>query len=340
MITGITFDLQTVLSKNDGRLYQTLFGNDYILSGCTCTAMASGTNINIEEGYAVVGGRIIHFDGGEVKTLTPTLTTGYGRIVIDIDLTGVATATEFKQVTLIEQYSTTETFQELTKDDINLSGTHYQAELCRFPISASAAGDVTVSLPFFGGAVKQNSAVIQKEINITGNGTRKLNARWNNNGAGDNVLIYITPNEGIEANIASVSSTNGWLYNLQIKDPTALNFADDTLKTSAAGDNNNVNWDYFRAFKIPNAAIIEFSATAKSGTWLSTSEYKIFKVPSGFIPKAAFNTSLELVQNGNNAILRNGVTVDSDGWVYVLTQSNSAFTRMKGKIFIPASLLK
>lgn len=119
-----------------------------------------------------------------------------------------------------------------------------------------------------------------------------------------------------------------------------VKITDDTLITAAGGDNGYVSWDYFRAFKIPNAAVIEFSATAKNGTWLSNSSYKIFKVPSGFIPKKAFNTSLELVQNGNNAILRNGVTVDTDSWVYVLTQGNSEFTRMKGKIIIPARLLK
>ncbi len=340
MITGITFDFQDVLSKNDGRLYQALFGSDYIISGCDCTVANSGTTINVTEGYVAVGGRIIHFDGGETKTLTPTLTTGYGRLVIDIDLTKTATATEFKQVTLIEQYSTTEVFQDLTQDNINLSGTHYQAELCRFTISSSAAGAITAQMPLFGGAVKKNSAEIQKLINLNGDGTRKLNVRWSSAGAGDNVFLYVTPDGGEEKRLVSISSTSGYFYDFKIKDPTALMFSDDTLKTAAAEDNKNVDWDYFRAFKIANAAVIEFSATAKTGVWTSSSAYKIFKMPTGFIPQAAFSTSLEIVQNNNEALLRNGVTIGADGWVYVLTQGNSDFTRMKGKIIIPTSLLK
>lgn len=339
MITGITFDLQNVLSKNDGRLYQAIFGTDYILSGCACAAADGGASIEIAEGYVAVGGRVVHFDGGEKKTITPTLTTGHGRLIIDIDLTKTSTADEFKQVSVVEQYSTTETFPGLTQDDINLSGTHYQAELCRFPISSSAAGDVTVTLPFFGGAVKKNSAAIQNAINLNGDGTRRLNARWSSTGAGDNVFFYITPDGGAEKGIASISSIDGYLYNLKIKDPTALIFSDGTLQTSAADDNKNVNWDYFRAFKIPNAAVVEFSATAKTGVWTSSSEYKIFKMPTGFVPKTALNTSLELVQNNNNALLRNGVTIGTDGWTYVVTQGSSDFTRMKGKIIIPASLL-
>ena len=180
---------------------------------------------------------------------------------------------------------------------------------------------------------------INTSINLLGDGTRKLNTRWSSNGAGDNVFLYITPNGETEKGIASISSVNGYLYNLRIKDPTAFVFSDDTLKTSAAGDNNNVNWGYFRAFKIPNAAVIEFAATAKSGTWISGSDYHIFKVPSGFIPSSAFKTSIELVQNDNAAILRNEVNIGADGWVYIVTQGGSAFTRMKGKIIIPASLL-
>ena len=340
MITGITFDLQNVLSKNDGRLYQAIFGSDYILSGCACSAADGGASIEIAEGYVVAGGRVIHFDGGEKKTITPALTTGYGRLIIDIDLTKASTADEFKQVSLVEQYSTTQTFPDLTQDNINLSGTHYQAELCRFPISSNAAGNVTVTLPFFGGAVKKNSAEIQNLINLNGDGTRKLNVRWSSAGAGDNVFIYVTPDGGEEKLLASISSTSGYFYNLKIKDPTALMFSDDTLKTAAAEDNKNVNWDYFRAFKIPNAAVVEFSATSKTGVWTSSSAYKIFKMPTGFIPQSAFSTSLELVQNNNDALLRNGVTIGTDGWMYVLTQGNSNFTRMKGKIIIPESLLK
>lgn len=340
MITGITFDLQNVLSKNDGRLYQTIFGSDYILSGCTCTAVDGGASIEIAEGYVAVGGRVIHFDGGEKKTITPTLTTGYGRLIIDIDLTKASTADEFKQVSVVEQYSTTETFPDLTLDDINLSGTHYQVELCRFPISSSTAGNVTVTLPLFGGAVKRNSAAIQNAINLNGDGTRKLNVRWSSAGAGDNVFLYVTPDGGEEKGLVSISSVNGYLYGLKIKDPTELIFSDDTLQTSAADDNKNVVWDYFRAFKIANAAVVEFSAMAKTGVWTSNSSYKIFKMPTGFIPQSAFSTSLELVQKNNDALLRNGVTIGTDGWAYVLTQGNSDFTRMKGKIIIPESLLK
>ena len=191
------------------------------------------------------------------------------------------------------------------------------------------------------GYAKSTSPNIYKALNLNGDGTRRLNVRWSSAGAGDNVFLYVIPDGGeAENGLVSISSTSGYFYNLKIKDPTELMFSDDTLKTAAAEDNKNVDWDYFRAFKIPNAAVVEFSAMAKTGVWTSNSAYKIFKMPAGFIPRSAFSTSLELVQNNNDALLRNGVTIGTDGWMYVLTQGNSDFTRMKGKIIIPASLLK
>lgn len=147
---------------------------------------------------------------------------------------------------------------------------------------------------------------------------------------------------------AEISGMNNYVTNSSLT-TTLTNYVtqtefsqlvDTTLITSAAQDNGNVDWDYFRAFKVPNAVIIELSATAKTGVWKAGSSYEIFKLPTGFVPKAQFNTSLELVQNGNAALLRNGVIIKNTGWIYVATQGSSDFTRMKGKIIIPSTLLK
>lgn len=315
MITGITFDFQDVLSKNDGRLYQALFGSDYIINGCACTVANSGTAINVAEGYVAVGGRIIHFDGGETKKLTPTLTTGYGRLVVDIDLTKTAAATEFKQVTLIEQYSTTEKFQDLTQDNINLSGTHYQAELCRFTISSSAAGAITAQMPFFGGAVKKNSAEIQNLINLNGNGTRKLNVRWSGGGAGNSVYVYVTPNGGTEQQIINITAdgSNKHISELRLANATAFTFADGLpIKSATTVGDLKIQFQYI--FRIPGAIVIQMSIYHPSSDGIPDGGH-ICTIPSGCRPSKTFTATARLQKSAGGIVPNGYVQIKSDGQV-------------------------
>ena len=315
MITGITFDFQDVLSKNDGRLYQALFGSDYIINGCDCTAVNSGAAINVAEGYVAVGGRIIHFDGGETKTLTPTLTTGYGRIVIDIDLTKTATATEFNQVTLVEQYSTTEVFPPLTQDNINLSGTHYQAELCRFPISSSAAGTVTTTLPNFN-ATRNIGALLPFATETYDIG--KSDSRFN-------VGYFKGLNVSRTARFSETLNADGGIAipNPQIVRSTAI--------TGINLTKNNI-------FKIPGATVYQIYGQFSSGSdGIPSGGSVASAIPSAYCPQANFDGWCFAQTHAGN-ILRATATISSGGLVTIATQGSTEFRYFRIDTIIPQGL--
>lgn len=315
MITGITFDLQNVLSKNDGRLYQAIFGSDYILNGCACSATDGGANIQIAEGYVAVGGRVVHFDGGEKKTITPTLTTGHGRLIIDIDLTKASTADEFKQVSLVEQYSTTQTFPDLTQNDINLSGTHYQAELCRFPISSSTAGNVTVTLPNF-------------NVERTVGALLPFASETYDFGKSDN-RFKVGYFKGL--NVSATSRFSGTLNadgGISIPNPQIV----------AATAISKVNLTKNNIFKIPGATIYQIYGQFSEGNdGIPSSGAVASAVPSAYCPQTNFDCYCFAQTHGGN-ILRATATISSDGLVTITTQGGTAFRYFRIDAIIPQGM--
>ena len=315
MITGITFDLQNVLSKNDGRLYQAIFGSDYILSGCACSATDGGASIQIAEGYVAVGGRVVHFDGGEKKTITPTLTTGHGRLIIDVDLTKASTADEFKQVSLVEQYSTTQTFPELTQNDINLSGTHYQAELCRFPISSSAAGNVAVTLPNFN-AERTVGALLP------------FASETYDFGKSDN-RFKVGYFKGL--NVSTTSRFSGVL-----NADGGISVPDPQIVTASAI--SKVNLTKNNIFKIPGAAIYQIYGQFSEGNdGIPSGGAVASAVPSAYCPQTNFDCYCFAQTHAGN-ILRATATISSGGLVTITTQGGTAFHYFRIDAIIPQGM--
>ncbi len=133
-LTGITFANQKITPSDDGRLYTSLI-YDGILSGCAITSAAA--TLSIAAGSMIVGGREIKTDG---ETLSITgATSGFARVIVDIDLTRAATKTSFEQAQISVQYAASvAAFPALEQSDINTAGTHYQAAFCI--VSLGAAG--------------------------------------------------------------------------------------------------------------------------------------------------------------------------------------------------------
>lgn len=157
-LKGITFDNQAVLSKFDGAFYQVMAtrGTDWRIRGGNGTL--SGNNVTIAQGFILVGGRLIQIDGNTSHTLTPTITNGYGRLKVEIDLTKTATESTFNQVSLTEEYSATqEGFSTLVHGDIAFSGTKYEAVLYVFQVTNSTVTSIIETMPLFYGFVPHNA---------------------------------------------------------------------------------------------------------------------------------------------------------------------------------------
>lgn len=143
MLKGCTFDNQNVSSTNDGGLYQSIIGADGILWGCSMSTTAS--TLTIQPGQMLIGGRIVWVNGATQFSFTDPIVSGYGQVILTIDLTQTATTSEFAQVQLSVVYSATTTFPALTQGDINVPGgdTTYQKELAVVSIANSNITGIT-----------------------------------------------------------------------------------------------------------------------------------------------------------------------------------------------------
>ena len=140
MFKGCTFDNQNVSSKADGGLYQSIFPKDGKLWGCSMSVTA--TALTVQPGELMIGGRLIQIDGATQVPFTDPITTGYGQIVLTIDLSQTSTETSFEQVEASVVYSTTEVFPDLTQGQINSQNGDmvYQAQLA---VVSIAGGNIT-----------------------------------------------------------------------------------------------------------------------------------------------------------------------------------------------------
>lgn len=126
-INGILFDNQAPTAKGiRGGFHSAL--SDGILEGCSISY--SGNNLTIAPGLVHAAGGIFSITGGE--TIAISGTSGYERIIVNIDLSQASTTASFNQVSITHDHaSAANTFTNLTQQDINTGGgTIYQAELC------------------------------------------------------------------------------------------------------------------------------------------------------------------------------------------------------------------
>lgn len=108
---------------------------DSVLTGCALSY--SGTALTIAAGTMIACGRV--FSLAEAKTLALTgATSGYARVIVEIDLTASNTSDSFNQVALSVDYAASKTaFAALTQEDVNTGGTVYQMPLCYAALSST-----------------------------------------------------------------------------------------------------------------------------------------------------------------------------------------------------------
>lgn len=135
----ITFDGKVRPASADGAVFFGALG-DCALDGCNITN--SGNVLTIGAGHILAGGRVIEVVGDTSYTVSPTVASGVGRLLLNIDLSSTPV------FNLSEEYQSAESgFITLVTDEININGTEYQVELCRYSVSSSAISSITGTLP-------------------------------------------------------------------------------------------------------------------------------------------------------------------------------------------------
>lgn len=113
----------TVTPKNDGSVAAAILP-DCRLNGCAMSI--SGTTLTIQPGEMCICGRVIQ--NASASTIS-VLATGY--LIATVTSNGIS-------------FSTSASAPTLTKQDINISGTTYQAIICQ-----TASGSIVSELPYY-----------------------------------------------------------------------------------------------------------------------------------------------------------------------------------------------
>ena len=168
-LTGITFANQKITPSDDGRLYGAMLA-DGILTGCGITFAAA--TLSVAAGSLLIGTRELRTSG---ETLSVTgATSGYARVIIDIDLTRAATKTSFEQAQFEIQYAdSVSAFPALIQQEITGSGTHYQSAFCVVSLGTAGITDIVSRLGSAvihvssGGTGAANAAEARANLGIT-----------------------------------------------------------------------------------------------------------------------------------------------------------------------------
>ncbi len=153
-IKGATFDLQTVLAKYDGAMYNALSNNHngYVSwTGAGNPITFTDTNVlTLKNGYILIHGRLIVVDGATDIILNPgsSISSGDGRLVLQIDTSKTNTQTVLNQVEILQEYkATSASWRALSTDDINaLSTGVYEVQLCHFTVANGTSSGVQIDI--------------------------------------------------------------------------------------------------------------------------------------------------------------------------------------------------
>lgn len=139
--TPRTFTSASVTPRDDGSLYQFFMRNqDGIINIPQGTMTLSSNTITTGQSNWCIGGRVL-YSNGESITLSPTLTNGYGRVIISITNANSASPS----ITFTQEYQADESnFRALTQGTINRfqSQTTYEAEVCRFSVTSGQCSNL------------------------------------------------------------------------------------------------------------------------------------------------------------------------------------------------------
>ena len=133
-LRGVTFKDMFVRPPDDAAIFARVL-SDGIVDGCAMSA--AGSTLHLTAGRLIACGR----EGGIASALDIPIagaSSGYARLVLSVDMSASASASDFKQVRLDVEYSATlGGFEDLTQDDINNGGTLYQMVLCVMSLGAA-----------------------------------------------------------------------------------------------------------------------------------------------------------------------------------------------------------
>lgn len=139
MINGIIFDERLNTARDWGRIFKKAFPIDGVLHGFEVTG--SGKTFSIAPGYIVVGGRVLQNDGALNVENTAVLQNGFVRLKYRIDLSAEPSREEFSQGGFVMDTSGSAAFPSLLQEDINGTGSVYEAEIAVFQIANGAIAE-------------------------------------------------------------------------------------------------------------------------------------------------------------------------------------------------------
>lgn len=143
--TPRTFTSASVTARDDGALYQFFARNqDAIINIPPGTATLSANTFSVGQANWLIGGRNL-YSTGESIALSPTITSGFGRVIITITSANSSTPS----IAFSQEYVTDESnFRALTLGTINrfTSQTTYEAEVCRFSVSNSSCSNLSMTM--------------------------------------------------------------------------------------------------------------------------------------------------------------------------------------------------
>ena len=327
-LRGFTFDNMEVAAANDAGFYQRILPTDGVLWGCGLSNTVN--SITFQAGMLVCGGRFIGFDGATTYTLPSeyATSTGYMRLVLTLDLSKQNTS-GFAQGDISWEYSATTKFSPLQQDsDFNnpyATNKKYQMQLCVYPITSGNLGNLntgtamaaTPDLPLSGGTMTgtltTTSPNLRKATNLLGNGSRKLNMRWSESGAGDAVYVYITPDGGSEQQLINMSAANKYIAMLRLKGAEAFTFTDGLpIKSATVAGDLTMQFQYI--FRIPGAIVIQMSIYHPSSDGIPDGGL-ICTIPSGYRPSKTFTATARLQKSAGGIVPNGYVQIKSDGQV-------------------------
>lgn len=140
---GVTFAKRRISPVYEAVVNRAMFA-DGILTGCNLRI--SGFRLSMEPGQLMICGRQIRNPQMQSWSFAEK-PSGYGRLVLTIDMTRAASRANFDQAFATVEYATTaDGFLPLQQQDINSAGIRYQAEICTVSLAPTGISGIVSKL--------------------------------------------------------------------------------------------------------------------------------------------------------------------------------------------------
>lgn len=145
---GGTFAYQRITPSEDAAVRRAALGDGIL---CGCEFKYSGSTLTMGAGLLFLCGRVVRHPQVQHWSIAGS-TSGFARLVLTLDMSRTATATEFEQVVdSVEYAETLNGFASLSDEDINADGFLYQAEVCVVSLGAGGITGLVKVFPALGG---------------------------------------------------------------------------------------------------------------------------------------------------------------------------------------------